>query len=49
MMRGERRDQKRNRKVDKQRRKSNRKALQVIIDAASRRRNKRPGIQSRVE
>ena len=49
MLRGERRDQKRTRKVEKKRRKSNRKALQVVIDATNKRRNFRPGIQSRVE
>ena len=40
MLKNERREQKRDRKFGKQRRKSNRKALQVIIDAAARRKGK---------
>jgi hypothetical protein len=49
MLRSERRDEKRTRRVEKIRRKSNRKALQVIIEAAAKRRTKPARIGRRVE
>ena len=49
MIRAERRAEKHTRRIEKKRRKSNRKALQVIIDAGAKRRTKPARIWRRVE